>query len=286
MNDEMEDAYPDVAHKAAQTLDRAMDVLRVVAATRAAGASLSDVVRISGLTKPTARRLLISLIENGLVEQNSVDRRYYIGAGTFALGLLASSRFGIERLAVDSLQRLAKRCGDAALLSIQSGWHTLCLAREEGDFPLRSQVLKPGDRHPLGAGAAGLALLAELPDDMVEVALATNDGILRHGYPGLKLDVLRQDVKVTRERGYALNAGMVVQGSWGVAVAVQDARGGMPVALTIAGIESRFQGGRLEQLVEMLQEEKQKLQAQIQRSGNAPSQANKANGKLHPVKSS
>src|SRR5919112_4557138 len=82
---------------AAQTLDRAIALLRHVAGSREAGASLSELMRASGLTKPTTRRLLISLIENGLVEQREEDRRYYVGVETYALGMKASSRFGIER---------------------------------------------------------------------------------------------------------------------------------------------------------------------------------------------
>jgi DNA-binding IclR family transcriptional regulator len=110
--------------KASQTLDCAIDLLRHVAASREAGASLSELKRASGLTKPTTRRLLISLIENGLVEQREEDRRYHAGAETYALGMMALSRFGIERLAVESLHRLAKSSCDAALLTIQSGYQT------------------------------------------------------------------------------------------------------------------------------------------------------------------
>jgi DNA-binding IclR family transcriptional regulator len=169
---------------------------------------------------------------------------------------------------------------------LQNRWDTVCLAHEEGDFPLRSQVLMPGDRYPLGVGAAGLALLAAMPDDEVEKALAVNAEILCSKYPEFSPDALRKMVTMTREQGYAVNKGMVVAGSWGLAIAVQDTRGGIPAAITIAAIESRFQGGRLEQLVKMLQEEKQALEARLQGTGNTVSNANKANGKLRPVKAS
>src|SRR5918998_585655 len=265
--------------KAAQTLDRAIDLLRHVAGSRETGASLSELTRASGLTKPTTRRLLISLIENGLVEQRGEDRRYYVGAETYALGMMASSRFGIERVAVESLRRLAKRSGDAALLTIQSGYHTVCVGRQEGDFPLRSHVLQPGDRHPLGAGAAGLALLAALPDEEIEKALSVNAAVLSTNYANLHPTALKRDVTLTRERGYAVNPGLVVKGSWGVAVALRDPRSGVPAALTIAGIESRFQDGRLEQLVAMLQDEKRALDATLREDRSGISHTAMATGK-------
>ena len=271
--------------KAAQTLDRAIDLLRHVAGSREAGASLSELMRASGLTKPTTRRLLISLIENRLVEQREEDRRYYVGVETYALGMMASSRFGIERVAVESLRRLAKRSGDAALLTIQSGYHTVCVGRQEGDFPLRSHVLQPGDRHPLGAGAAGLALLAALPDEEIEKALSVNAAVLSTNYANLHPTALKRDVTLTRERGYAVNPGLVVKGSWGVAVALRDPRSGVPAALTIAGIESRFQDGRLEQLVAMLQEEKGSLDAMLREDRGGNSHAAMATGKRQAAQS-
>jgi DNA-binding IclR family transcriptional regulator len=271
--------------KAAQTLDRAMDLLRHVAGSREAGASLSELIRASGLTKPTTRRLLISLIENGLVEQREKDRRYYVGAETYALGMMASSRFGIERLAVESLRRLAKRSGDAALLTIQSGYQTVCVGREEGDFPLRSHVLQPGHRHPLGVGAAGLALLAAMPDEEIEWALSANESVLSRNYTYLHPSVLKREVTRTRKRGYAVNPGMVVKGSWGVAVALRDLRSGVPAALTIAGIESRFQNGRIEQLVAMLEDEKRVLKATLHEACSGGAHAAAMDGKLTPYDS-
>lgn len=261
--------------KGAQTLDRAVDLLRQVASSRENGASLSELTQASGLTKPTTRRLLISLIENGLVEQREEDRRYYVGVETYALGMMASSRFGVERVAAESLRRLAERSGDAALLTIRSGYHTVCVGREEGDFPLRSHVLQPGDRHPLGAGAAGIALLAALPDEEIEKALSVNEAVLNTSYSELVPAFVRREVNLARERGYAVNRGMVVKGSWGVAVALRDPRSGVPAALTIAGVESRFQDGRLEQLAAMLQDEKRVLDAMLrdERSGNSAGRA-------------
>jgi DNA-binding IclR family transcriptional regulator len=219
------------------------------------------------------------------VEQADENRRYYVGPETYALGMMASSRFGIERVAVESLRRLAKRSGDAALLTIQSGYHTVCVGRQEGDFPLRSHVLQPGDRHPLGVGAAGLALLAALPDDELESALSVNAAVLSANYSNTHPTALKQEVTLTRERGYAVNPGLVVKGSWGVAIALRDPRSGVPAALTIAGIESRFQDGRLEQLVGMLQDERRVLDAMLREDRSGHSHAAIATGKQQAAQS-
>jgi len=209
---------------ASQTLNRAVQLLQLVSGSRAAGLALSDLVRGAGLTKPTTRRLLMSLIENGLIEQDPKSRRYFVGPETYTLGVLASERFGVHRLAAESLVRMAEISGDAALLSVQRGNETVCLAREEGSYPLRSHVLQAGDRHPLGVGAAGIAMLSMLSDEEINGVLATNADRLQAHYVRQAPAALWAQVIETRRNGFALNAGQVFKGSWGVAVAFHDAR--------------------------------------------------------------
>ncbi|KQW54291.1 IclR family transcriptional regulator [Variovorax sp. Root411] len=251
------------AASASQTLDRAIHLVRLISAARGTGLALSDLVRLAGLTKPTTRRLLVSLIDNGMVEQDLENRRYHLGPETYAFGVIAAERFGIHRLAADSLARLAALSGDAALLSVQRGTEWVCLSREEGSFPLRSHVLQPGDRHPVGAGAAGLAFIAALSDDEIAEMLAVNADRLVADYPGHPADALRRLIAETRANGYALNSGYVIKGSWGIAVALRDPRSHTHAALTIAGVESRFTGGRVEELAAMLINEKTLLEQRL-----------------------
>jgi DNA-binding IclR family transcriptional regulator len=256
---------------ASQTLDRAVQVLQLVAGSGASGIGLSELVKKTGLTKPTTRRLLLGLIHNGLVEQHhGEDRRYYAGAETYALGMLASERFGIHRLATESLISIAVRSGDAALLSVRRGYETVCLAREEGTYPLRSQVLKPGDRHPIGVGGGGLALLSIMSDDEVHQALAFNAERFAANYPTLSPELLKRQVQETRTRGYAINPGLIVKGSYAIGVAIQDPRSGMSAALAIAGVESRFTDDHIRKLATILQEEKDRLEMRMQHFEHAP----------------
>lgn len=252
---------------ASQTLDRAIQLVRFISASRGAGLPLSDLVRVSGLTKPTTRRLLLSLINNGLIEQDKQSRRYHLGPETYMFGVMADERFGIQRVAADTLVRIAAVSGDAALLSVQRGMETICLAREEGSYPLRSHVLQAGDRHPLGAGAAGVALLAGLLDEQVEEVLSVHAERLSAAYQ--TPEVLRHQVADARRNGYALNAGYVFKGSWGVAVAFKDRRSNTHAALTIAGVESRFTASRIDELVRLLKDEKVRLEKLLAGSGTS-----------------
>ena len=63
----------------AQAIRRALAVLRILAAGREDGVPLADVVRATGLTRPTVHRIVHVLIEEGIVERHGKSGRYAIG---------------------------------------------------------------------------------------------------------------------------------------------------------------------------------------------------------------
>lgn len=75
-----------------QSLERAIGLLRAVAARAPEGARLADLVVACGLPKPTTRRLLAALAREGLIEQDEASRRYHLGPGLDALGRIAAAR--------------------------------------------------------------------------------------------------------------------------------------------------------------------------------------------------
>lgn len=61
----------------AQAVDRAMALLSRVAQAGQGGIGLTDLAEGLGLSKPTARRLLMALMRSGMVEQDGASRRYF-----------------------------------------------------------------------------------------------------------------------------------------------------------------------------------------------------------------
>ena len=50
------------------------------------------------------------------------------------------------------LRKLAAESGDTVFFTVLHGHEGICLSRDDGDFPIRNQPIKPGDRWPLAAG--------------------------------------------------------------------------------------------------------------------------------------
>lgn len=244
----------DIAETAsgAQSIGRALALLRLLGGSAKIGASLSELVTNSGLAKPTCRRILLALMEAGLVEQETPSRRYFLGPEVYVLGIIAAERYGIDRHALDGVSRLAQKTGDAAFLQVRRGNFVVCLAREDGSYPLRSHVLAAGDRHPLGAGAGPLAVLAALDDEEIEAALVANARLLETDYTALPLPLIRTLVRETRVQGYSMNRGLLFPGSWGMGMAIRGASGRIEGCLSLAAVESRMQPDREPQLAAWL----------------------------------
>ena len=112
------------------------------------------------------------------------------------------------------LRALAAESGDTVFFTVLHGHESICLSRDEGDFPIRNQLIKPGDRWPLGVGAGSCAILAALPDDTVADVLARNAALRAEKFPRCTDAAVLALVRDTRERGYCLQPGMVFEDSW------------------------------------------------------------------------
>ena len=94
----------------AQAIRRALAVLRILAAGREDGVPLAEVVRTTGLTRPTVHRIVHVLIEEGIVERHGRSGRYAIGNQVPELAL---ARLRPSRLLVAANPSLQRRiCGD------------------------------------------------------------------------------------------------------------------------------------------------------------------------------
>lgn len=230
---------------------RVTEVLRILGRHEPEGATTSAVARGAGLARATAHRLLSSLRERGYAERDEQTDRWVLGPELHLLGVVASRRYDVSEVARPVVRELAEITGESAFFSIRRGDETVCLVREEGAFPIRSHVLFEGARFPLGVVSAGMVILAHLPPDEAEVYLGRVDLVAEHGSAHSGVEV-RKHLLRTRRAGYAVNPGLVVEGSWGVAAAVFDAAGSPRWALSLTGVEHRFAQPRRAQLGELL----------------------------------
>jgi len=238
-------------------------LLRLLAGSEPKGASTTSLAVASDLPRPTAHRLLSALRLEGLVDRDEDTAAWHLGPECFLLGTAAMARHDQAPVARAALRRLARETGESAFFSVRRGDETVCLLREEGSFPIRSHVLHEGIRFPLGVASAGMAVLAMTSESEREAYVKRVDLVARWGSEHSRTR-LRAAIAMTRERGYAVNPGLIVEGSWGLGAAVFDRRGDPRWALSITGVDRRLRLPRQQQLGSLLLQEAHHLSEQLQ----------------------
>ncbi|MEP6608923.1 MAG: IclR family transcriptional regulator [Burkholderiaceae bacterium] len=224
----------------AQTLRRGLSVLRLLTRVGPGGLPMGEIGRRLELNKATAVRLTRTLVDEGFVVHDRPSRRYRLGPEAFAVGLAAEPSFELQRLAAPTLRMLAGESGDTVFFTVLHGYESICLSRDEGDFPIRNQLIKPGDRWPLGVGAGSCAILAALSNDEIDNVLALNAAIRANRFPRCTDVAIRRLIRETRDVGYCLQPGLIIEDSWAVGVVVRDTDRNPVASISIAAIRSRL----------------------------------------------
>ncbi|WP_062379697.1 IclR family transcriptional regulator [Demequina pelophila] len=227
----------------AQVVERTARLLRALSADSGEPMTTTRLAQATGLTRPTAHRLLTALAEQGFVDREPGGAAWVLGPELYVMGALAADRYDITGTAAEAVRAVAVATGESAFLSARRGDETVCLLREEGAFPLRSHVLHEGIRFPLGVASAGLAILAMLPERDREDYLRRVDLVPAWG-AAHAAGPLRERLARARADGYVVNPGLIVEGSWGMAAAIFDAHGRPAWALSATGVEQRFDDER------------------------------------------
>lgn len=219
-----------------RTLRRGLQVLDAVLAAGGDGISVAELCRSTGLGRAPVHRLLATLQESGYVAPLT---RFRYGAGSRLAGGLAPASPNLAVRLQPVLEQVSAACGDAAFAIVREGTFSHCIARQVGTHPVQILVIQVGTRQPLGVGAAGLALLAALPDAQVRRIVDANAPTLPN-YGGMTPERLNILVRATRERGWSVVGNHATRGVLAVGMAVRNSRGDPVAAISVASTLARM----------------------------------------------
>jgi DNA-binding IclR family transcriptional regulator len=234
----------------AQSVHKALQVMRLLAGSGAAGLKLVEIAAALDFSNPTTFRILKALEQEGVVERVSGSRSYTIGAEMVWLGLGAANRFPIALAAAPVLAQASVETGHTLLLNVRSGVHSVCAERANSNSPLRVTSAVVGSRKPLGVSPAGRTMLAFLPADTSQAIMQANAA--QYEIHRRTIDDISSEIENVRSKGYLYCDGMTVRNTCALTVPVFDP-GGVPVAAICAiAPRSRLQSNTLSQVVRAL----------------------------------
>lgn len=256
------------ANEGTQSIQRAIAVLRLIAMCGPQGLRLHEIAEGLALERITAHRIVKGLAFSNMLQLDPQARRYSLGHTAYLLGLNASPPFDLRERCQPTLRRLADLTGDSVFLMVRSGHEAVCFDHLQGSYPIRTHSLKIGARRALGAGAGAMALLAALPDNGVEAAIAANAVHLPR-YRDISPERLREMVAKTREDGYATNVQTVIADVSAIGMTLARARGPGFASISIASIASRMTGAHRDEALHALRQETEALGRQLDDAGVA-----------------
>jgi DNA-binding IclR family transcriptional regulator len=255
-------------HGGTQSLKRAIAILRFLGTRQRAGARLSDIASELHLEPPTAHRMLKFLVADRVVAFNPATRCYTLGPLLFELGLSATPSFDLRGLCQPSIARLAEEIGDNIIVTMRSDLDGVCIARQEGTYPVKAFTVEVGNRRPLGVGAGGLAILSALPDDEVASVVEANEGRLEK-YAGFSAPRLLEMVEGCRRTGFAVRDVDIAPGVRALGVPILDPNGRPLAAISVVSLASRLPEEQQENMRAMLTREADHIRASMKKITSA-----------------
>jgi IclR family transcriptional regulator, pca regulon regulatory protein len=212
-----------------EALARGLDILAAFGAEHRS-MSLSEVAAAAGLARPTARRLLLTLEELGLVR--SSDGTFELTPKVMNLGMAYVSSLGLWDIARPHMQALVARTGESSSMAQLDGSDIVYVARVSVPklIALRVEI---GTHFPAAQTSQGKVLLAALPPDQVTAALAHPSRSGLPAYIGRSANQLRDELAEVRARGWALADEELAPGVRSVAVPVRDGTGKVRAAMNV-----------------------------------------------------
>lgn len=219
-----------------RSVTRAVAVLR--AFEHGSRLELREIAHAAGLDRGTTRRLLMTLMADGLVIQYAPTGQYSLGP---ELRRLAGYVVDVDLRQVfgPQLEALAAELGMTAFLSAWRNHAAVCLERHHDLHGLQVRWWDVGGAMPANCGAAPKLLLAYQSEAEIERVLAgelvplTRRSIVSR-------PALRRRLALIRKRGWELAIDDVATGLTALAVPALDESGAIIAAVSITGLTSQM----------------------------------------------
>ncbi|GGM62309.1 IclR family transcriptional regulator [Micromonospora sonchi] len=237
-----DDADPENADGAARArsgLARTFSIINLLASRAPETLGVSAIARDLQMPKAVAHRILKELVAGAFLVFDTETKQYQLGPGALTVGLAALRTLDVPKTARPYLVRLVEVSGETATLSIRQGWQRVYVDQVLSPHEVRMSVAL-GRMYPLHAGSSSKAILAALPDEVVEEFLTQHKRVSLTPRTIISADELRDDIAGIRERGYAVSFGERQAGAGSVAAAIRNALDEVVGAISLCGPRERL----------------------------------------------
>ena len=239
-----------MTNKTFASLEKAIDIMVLFSVDRTSFTA-QEISKRLNLPLSTTYKYIDVLHKRGFLEKRSGSKKIGLGVMIFRLGRVYAAGFDLIDVVTPHMNSLMEKFGETIFLTAIEGWNAICLESMEPRRLIKLSVER-GRTLPLHAGASSIILLAFQNDEFVA------DYIEHNGLPSYTDNTITEqgalyaELKLTRERGYALSDSEVDYGAKAISAPILEPNGNLVAALTIAGPSERFDKQRLTELIDFL----------------------------------
>ena len=231
-----------------QSVERAVSILEMLAHDGESG--VTKIADELGVHKSTAFRLIATLEQRGLVEQDLERGKYRLGVGILRLAGATTARLDVVQETRPLARALAAETGETVNIAVRSEGAALYLDQIAGTSSLQSHNWV-GQRIPLHATANGKVLLSGLTSEQI----MTEVGQRLRAYTPTTITSIKKllvDIDAVREAGYAVVADELEMGLTAIAAPLHNAHGDVIASLSVSGPTFRFDEDRVKTVVDQV----------------------------------
>ena len=230
-----------------QSVDRAVSVMEFL--SRRGWSGVTELSRELEIHKSTAYRLLTTLRDRGLVEQDAATEKYRLGFGLVLLARAVSADLDILRCARPVCERLSERTGETVTIAVLEGDDAVVIHQSISRASALGVDWK-GRHTPLHATAAGKIFLAHMPEDQL---LRILKGPLERFTENTIIDLasLKDHTGKIPDEGYGYTVEEMEPGLNAAGAPIRGAEGGVVGAVSVSGPAFRLPPDALPEIGEL-----------------------------------
>jgi len=248
------------------SVERALSILELLAGKHQ-GLSASAISRAAHLPKSSTTYLLRTLVARGYVHRDSETGQHTLGVRILSLGGQAVQGMALREIAVPHLRQIVDRTRLGAHLAILDHGDAVYIDRIESPNFIKMDIWV-GRRVAPQATAIGKALICHLEPREVQEIAARHPITPASAKTIISLPRLYEELKRTRQRGYAIDDEEHAVGVRCVAAPVFAAAGDVVAAIGVSGTTSQVNDELLPAIANTVRGAALKLSGQLGSRGS------------------
>lgn len=230
-----------------RSVQRALQLIEIVASEPQSGLSLTEIARTLGVSKSTTLATARTLAAHGILRSIEPGPRYKLGTALIRYGELASQSNALGELCLPILRSVSAATGMTSRLAVTQDGYPVGIERVDGQGNVRFHA-PLGHREPPHATAAGKSILAMLSRERV-AEICRETGLTRFTEHTItEQDTLFAELGTVRRRGYSVDDEEEVMGVFCVGAPVFDHNGDCAGAISVTGIKHDLPSWRIAEI--------------------------------------